>query len=127
MGAEQKLYQKLKKATPNIIWNRVENLSIIGMPDLLGYNANGHFFTVELKVTKSKKIKFSPHQIAFHVTHPKNSFILVETLDPRSGNRFQLYPGSGILALQATGRGLKLDACCLGLDSIRDYLYSLGA
>jgi len=127
VGAEQKLYQKLKKATPNIIWNRVENLSIIGMPDLLGYNANGHFFTVELKVTKSKKIKFSPHQIAFHVTHPKNSFILVETLDPRSGNRFQLYPGSGILALQATGRGLKLDACCLGLDSIRDYLYSLGA
>ena len=73
MGAEQKLYQKLKKATPNIIWNRVENLSIIGMPDLLGYNANGHFFTVELKVTKGKKIKFSPHQIAFHVTHPKNS------------------------------------------------------
>ena len=127
MGAEQKLYRKLKVATPKIIWNRVENLSVVGMPDLLGYNTNGHFFTVELKVTKSKKVKFSPHQIAFHVTHPKNSFILVETLDPRSGNRFQLYPGSGILALQATGRGLKLDACCLGLDSIRDYLYQLGA
>ena len=125
MVAEQKLYQKLKKATPNIIWNRVENLSIIGMPDLLGYNANGHFFTVELKVTKSKKIKFSPHQIAFHVTHPKNSFILVETLDPRSGNRFQLYPGSGILALQATGRDL--EPFCLGLENCRDYLYSLGA
>ena len=125
MGAEQKLYQKLKKATPNIIWNRVENLSIIGMPDLLGYNANGHFFTVELKVTKSKKIKFSPHQIAFHVTHPKNSFILVETLGPRTRNRFHLYRGSCILDL--AGRGLELEACCLGLDSIRDYLYSLGA
>ena len=75
MGAEQKLYKKLKAATPKIIWNRVENLSVVGMPDLLGYNANGHFFTVELKVTKSNKIRFSPHQIAFHVTHPKNSFI----------------------------------------------------
>ena len=48
MGSEQKLYKKLKVATPKIIWNRVENISVVGMPDLLGYNANGHFFTVEL-------------------------------------------------------------------------------
>ena len=125
MGAEQKLYQKLKKATPKIIWNRVENLSVVGMPDLLGYNANGHFFTVELKVTKGRKIKFSPHQIAFHVTHPKNSFILVEALGPRATNRFHLYRGSCILEL--TGRGLELDAWCLGLDATRDFLYQLGA
>ena len=125
MGAEQKLYQNLKKATPKIIWNRVENISVVGMPDLLGYNANGHFFTVELKVTKSKKVKFSPHQIAFHVTHPKNSFILVQTLGPRSANRFQLYPGSGILALQNFGRDL--EPFCLGLETCRDFFYSLGA
>ncbi len=125
MGAEQKLYKKLKVATPKIIWNRIENLAIPGMPDLLGYNANGHFFTVELKVTKSNKIRFSPHQIAFHVTHPKNSFILVQTLGPRSGIRFQLYPGSGILALESSGRDL--EPFCLGLDAIRDFLYSLGA
>ena len=61
MGAEVKLYKKLKAKTPKIIWNRVENLAIPGMPDLLGYNTNSHFFTVELKVTKSKKLKFSPH------------------------------------------------------------------
>jgi len=125
VGAEQKLYQNLKKATPKIIWNRVENISVVGMPDLLGYNANGHFFTVELKVTKSKKVKFSPHQIAFHVTHPKNSFILVQTLGPRSANRFQLYPGSGILALQNFGRDL--EPFCLGLETCRDFFYSLGA
>ena len=125
MGAEQKLYKKLKAFTPQIIWNRVENLSIVGMPDLLGYNANGHFFTVELKVTKSNKIKFSPHQISFHVTHPENTFILAEALDPRSRNRFQLFRGSCILEL--SGRGLELDACCLGLPSIRDFLYQLGA
>jgi hypothetical protein len=125
VGAEQKLYKKLKAATPKIIWNRVENLSVVGMPDLLGYNANGHFFTVELKVTKGRKIKFSPHQIAFHVTHPKNSFILVEALGPRATNRFHLYRGACILEL--TGRGLELDAWCLGLDATRDFLYQLGA
>jgi len=125
VGAEQKLYKKLKEFTPQIIWNRVENLSVVGMPDLLGYNANGHFFTVELKVTKGKKIKFSPHQIAFHVTHPKNSFILVQALGPRATNRFQMYRGSRIMKLKPAG--LQLEACCLGLDAIRDYLYQLGA
>ena len=125
MGAEQKLYKKLKAFTPQIIWNRVENISIVGMPDLLGYNDNRHFFTVELKVTKGKKVKFSPHQISFHVTHPKNSFILVQTLGPCTGNRFQLYPGSGILALEATGRDL--EPFCLGLENCRNFFYELGA
>ena len=125
MGAEVKLYKKLKAKTPQIIWNRVENLAIPGMPDLLGYNTSGHFFTVELKVTKGKKLKFSPHQIAFHVTHPNNTFILAETLDPRAGNRFHLYRGSCIMELVPAG--LTLGAWRLGLDSIRDFLYQLGA
>ena len=125
MGPEQKLYRKLKAKTPKIIWNRIENLTIPGMPDLLGYNANKHFFTVELKVTKGKKIRFSPHQISFHVTHPENTFILVQTLGQGTGIRFQLYPGSGILALQSSGRDL--EPFCLGLDAIRDFLYQLGA
>ncbi len=55
MGSEQKLYKKLKEFTPQIIWNRVENISVVGMPDLLGYNTNGHFFTVELKVTNESQ------------------------------------------------------------------------
>ena len=115
MGAEVKLYKKLKAKTPKIIWNRIENLTIPGMPDLLGYNANGHFFTVELKVTKGKKLKFSPHQIAFHVTHPNNTFILAEALGPRALNRFHLYRGSRIQALAS--QGLQLDACSLGLEA----------
>ena len=125
MGAEVKLYKKLKAKTPEITWNRVENLAVPGMPDLLGYNTNGHFFTVELKVTKGKKLRFSPHQIAFHVTHPNNTFIIAESLGPRSRNRFQMFRGSCILDLVPAG--LQLEACCLGLDAIRDYLYSLGA
>jgi hypothetical protein len=125
VGAEQKLYKKLKESTPQIIWNRVENLSIPGMPDLLGYNTSGVFFTVELKVTKGRKIRFSPHQIAFHVTHPNNTFILVQALGPRASNRFQMFRGSRIMELVPAG--LQLEACCLGLDSIRDFLYQLGA
>ena len=117
MGAEVKLYKKLKAKTPKIIWNRVENLAIPGMPDLLGYNTNNHFFTVELKVTKGRKIRFSPHQIAWHVQHPNNTYILVQALGPRSVNRYQMFRGSRIMELAACG--LKLDACCLGLEACR--------
>ena len=125
MGPEVKLYKKLKAFTPQIIWNRIENLSIPGMPDLLGYNTSGTFFTVELKVTKSRKLKFSPHQIAWHVQHPKNSFILAEALGPRAVNRFQMFRGSRIRELAACG--LKLEACRLGLEACRLELESLGA
>ena len=122
MGPEAKLYPKLKKVTPRIIWNRIENLSILGMPDLLGYNNSGHFFTVELKVTRANKLKFSPHQIAFHVAHPKNTFIIAEALGPRS---VKLFRGSRIRELVACG--FKLEACCLGLDACGLELESLGA
>ena len=115
MGAEAKLYKKLKEFTPQIIWNRIENLSLIGMPDLLGYNNFGTFFTVELKVTKGRKIRFSPHQIAWHVQHPNNTFILVETLGPCAGNRFQMFRGSRIRELVTSG--LELEACFLGLGA----------
>ena len=125
MGAEQKLYKKLKEFTPQILWNRVENLSVPGMPDLLGYNANRHFFTVELKVTKGKKIRFSPHQIAFHKTHPNNTFILVQALGPRAVNRYQMFRGSRIIELDASG--LKLEACHSGLEACCLELEKLGA
>jgi hypothetical protein len=125
VGPEQKLYKKLKAKTPKIIWNRIENLAIPGMPDLLGYNTNGHFFTVELKVTKGKKLKFSPHQIAFHVAHPNNTFILAEALGPRSRNRFHLYRGSCIMELEPAG--LTLEACCLELDACNLLFEKLGA
>ena len=102
MAPERKLYQDLKKNTNGIIWNRIENLSLLGMPDVLGYNTSGKFFTVELKVAKGNKVKFSPHQIAFHKSHPKKTFILVRALGPRS---LKLVPGSKIQELVAQGHG----------------------
>ena len=50
---ERQLWKKLKDETPSISWIRIENWALPGTPDLLGYNNNGTFFTVELKYTKS--------------------------------------------------------------------------
>lgn len=90
---ESKLWQEVKKNLPKITWTRLESWASLGVPDLLGYTDSHGFFTVELKVISSKKIKFSPHQISFHVTHPYRSFILAKTLDPRS---IKLYSGSSV-------------------------------
>jgi hypothetical protein len=113
MLPERKLYQKLKKNIPSISWNRIENLSLLGMPDLLGYNKNNQFFTVELKVVKGNKIRFSPHQIAWHKRHPKNTFILAETLDPRTlkTSSLSLFHGSSIMSLVRYGMKITPIAC----------------
>ena len=102
---ESQFWQYLKKNTPTIKWTRIENTSSLGTPDLLGYNANNCFFTVELKVVKSgNKIRFSPHQISFHVRHPTNTFILVD--DPTRA-RVCLYVGNQINDLIENGLKIK--------------------
>ena len=122
MKPERKLWLDLKKNTPTICWNRIENLAVPGLPDVLGYNKHQHFFTVELKVTRSNKIRFSPHQIAFHVQHPKNTFILVKSLDTRD---WKLFEGKNIRELAACG--LKLAARCEGLAACCSKLARVGS
>ena len=119
---ETQFWQYWKKNTPDIIWTRLENMSSFGTPDLLGYNKNQFFFTVELKVVRGNSVRLSPHQIAFHIRHPKNSFILAKHL---ASSRLKLYEGSQVKQLVACG--LKLDACSLGLEACRLKLYQLGA
>ena len=119
---ESKFWQQIKKITPEISWTRIENTSSLGTPDLLGYNNSGTFFTVELKVTTGNKIRFSPHQIDFHVRHPLNTFIMVKHLASRS---VKLYEGKFIMELDACG--LKLDACRSGLDACCSHLQWLDA
>ena len=122
MKLESKFYNELKRITPQIRWTRIENTSVFGTPDLLGYNDSGRFFTVELKVSKSNKVNLSPHQISFHITHPKNSFIMVKSLGQRS---VKLYPGSLVRELVASG--LELEALCLGLEACASWFTELGA
>ena len=112
---ERQLWKKLKNETTSISWTRLENWALFGTPDLLGYTSNGTFFTVELKATSVKNrnlVRFSPHQISFHIKHKKNTFILVAcALD----QLVRLYPGSRILEL--VDSGLKLEPLACGLTS----------
>jgi len=118
---EKDLWRELKRIKSKISWTRLENRSLLGTPDLLGYNDLGRFFTVELKVTKGNKIRFSPHQIAFHMKHNLNTFILVAcSPDPQL---VRLYPGARILELVDLGLKLEplregLKACVLELESL---------
>ena len=127
MGPEAKFYQQIKRNLKEFSFIRIENSSLLGTPDLLVYNTSGHFCTVELKVTKSKKIKFSPHQIAFHVAHPNNTFIMVKALGPLPKNTSSvfLYRGTRIRELAACG--LTLDPCACGLEACRLMLDQVGS
>jgi hypothetical protein len=98
MKPESKFWQEVKKNITGISFTRLESWASAGVPDLLCYNKNGKFFTIELKVTKGKFAVFSPHQISFHIKHPKNSFILKKALGPCT---VKLYEGSDIMKLKA--------------------------
>ena len=99
----------------------LENRCLHWLPVLLGYVVMGSFFTVELKHTAAYKVRFSPHQIAFHVKHTKNTFILVACTPDRGLVR--LYPGHRILEL--VDSGLKLEPLAQGWEACRLQLESL--
>jgi len=96
MKPESKFWLEVKKNIKEISFTRLESWASAGVPDLLCCNKNGKFFMVELKVTKGNFIKFSPHQIAFHIRYPHNTFILKKALGPLS---IKLYRGADILKL----------------------------
>ena len=96
MKPESKFWLEVKKNITGISFTRLESWASAGVPDLLCYNENNKFFTIELKVSKGNFPRFSPHQISFHIKHPKNSFILQKVLGPCA---IKLYEGSDILRL----------------------------
>ena len=124
MNPEKKFWYEIKafnlKNNCELSFTRVENTASWGTPDILGYNSSGNFFTIELKVTRGNTVRFSPHQFSFHMTHPKNTFIMVKAL---SLNQVKLYEGKDIKELDACGLKLEpcslgLNACCLKLESL---------
>ena len=124
MNPEKKFWYEIKafnlKNNCELSFTRVENTASWGTPDILGYTSGGHFFTIELKVTKTNKVRLSPHQISFHIRHPNNTFIMVKDL---SLNLVKLYEGKVIKDLDACG--LKLDPHCLGLEPCLQLLETL--
>ena len=119
---ESELWQYLKKNTPNIRWTRIENTASLGTPDLIAVNTKNNWFLLEMKVTKrdNQKLSFSPHQLAFFIKHPQNTFIIaMQTLD----QSIKLYEGHQIESLAT--RGLKLEPICEGFESCIERLEEL--
>jgi hypothetical protein len=118
---ESNFWQYVKKNTPTIKWTRIENACAFGTPDLLGYNTNNTFFTVELKVVKSgNKIRLSPNQISFHIRHPVNTFILVKDVKKK---RLCLYLGEQVNELVACG--LRATPITQNIEDCLSYLEKL--
>ena len=142
MKSESKFWQEVKaKLGPHFVLTRTDLVSISGWPDVVLYNKNGTFLTIELKVAQSNSVRLSAHQIGFHILHPKNTFILVKPLAPplsilsdKVSSRLSdkvssdkllgpyLYKGSSIQELAA--RGLKLAPFVTGWEVIIQYLAS---
>ena len=121
---ERQLWRKLKNESKRIAWTRLENWALFGTPDLLGYPPSGNFFTLELKSTllvNASFVRFSPHQISFHIKHKKNTFILVACA-PKLGG-FRLYSGSQVR--QLVDSGLRLEPLACGLKSCVSVLEGL--
>ena len=97
---ESKFWQDVKKNLKDISFTRLENTAALGTPDVLCYNKNKTFFTIELKVTRGNSVRFSPHQISFHIRHPHKTFILIF---PVIDKHPKLYPGSLVHELFTNG------------------------
>jgi hypothetical protein len=103
---EKNFWQEIRKKLKHYQWLRLESYATQGVPDLLGTTQDGMFFTVELKVTKSKRVKVSPHQIAFHKARLNSpSFILIKSLvqSPSKKSQFYLYHASKLDQLLTNG------------------------
>ena len=89
---EKLFWQQVRKNLTEFSWIRLESRVNHGIPDVLGCTEKGIYFTTELKVTKSNKVNFSPHQIAYHEQR-KNApaFILVKRLLEKHPRKSQLY------------------------------------
>jgi len=116
---ESKFWQEVKKNITEISFTRLESWASAGVPDLLCYNKSGKFFTIELKVTRGEFSRFSPHQIAFHVRHPHNTFILQKALGPLS---IKLYEGSKILELHER---VPCTAVAVGWTKVQEHLVNV--
>lgn len=114
---ETKFWNETRNNLPGIVFYRIENLSVPGLPDVLCAHPNCGFFTLELKVTKGNKVDFSAHQIAFHKTTPARTFILVKALGQRA---LILYQGIKIQEILDKG----LDASPLVQGPIDLYTWS---
>ena len=119
MRPESKFWHEVKKNITEISFTRLESWASAGLPDLLCYNKNNKFFTIELKVSKGEYPILSPHQVSFHMRHPKNTFILQKALGPCA---IKLYEGSQIMELY---EHVACTAVAVGWTKIQEHLVNV--
>ena len=108
---ETNFWKQIKNNLTDFQWVRLESWATKGVPDVMGFTKDGKIFTVELKVTKSRTVYFSPHQIAFHVEHENSPcFILVKALSPSSPKKYGIYLFHAKQVRQIVEQGLDASA-----------------
>ena len=111
---ESLFWQQVKKNLKEFSFIRLESWVNHGIPDVLGTTKEGIYFTVELKVTKSNQVSFSPHQISYHEER-KNSpaFILVKRVLESSPRKYDIYIYSSDQVRDLSEQGLSLSPLSL--------------
>ena len=102
MTPESKLWKELKENLKKFHLTRFENWAVPGVPDVHGCK-DGIPFWIELKVTRSNKIKLSPHQIMWNYKYSLyggRSFIMAEHLGQRL---LRIFPGSLVHSIASIG------------------------
>ena len=115
MAQPEKLFwQQVRRNLTEFSWIRLESRVNHGIPDVLGTTKEGIYFTVELKVTKSNQVSFSPHQISYHEER-KNSpaFILVKRVLESSPRKYDIYIYSSDQVRDLSEQGLSLSPLSL--------------
>ena len=102
---EKNFYQKIKKnlwRLENKNWSvlKIDTFATRGVPDLLVRDPKNNFHFVELKVTQTRKVRLSAHQVSFFLRNKDTrSWIMVQD----KTESVHLYKASQILALQKEG------------------------
>tara|TARA_R100000278_G_scaffold56948_1_gene46969 strand:- start:822 stop:1253 length:432 start_codon:yes stop_codon:yes gene_type:complete len=108
---ESVLHQRLKENLPNVVITRLENRVGLGLPDCLIAIPSAGFAMVELKVvSRGRKVRLSPHQVAFNLKHGMMgmpAWILVQYhpkgTTKRTEIELRLYHGSQVVDLVDKG------------------------
>ena len=106
-------------------WHRIETTTVLGFPDMIGVAPQKDTLFIELKVARSRRIKFSPHQFAMLKRLSEQSggcaYVLVydEHAKPLHGAGELLYEAKNVANLQKNMQNVPILA--VGWANIQEY------
>ena len=106
-------------------WHRIETTTVLGFPDMIGVAPQKDTLFIELKVARSRRIKFSPHQFAMLKRLSEQSggcaYVLVydELAKPLHGAGELLYEAKNVANLQKNMQNVPILA--VGWAKIQEY------